>query len=90
MFDIPLNYIVAFLFGVLAIYILVRLLYFPARVFLKVAGNMVIGGLLLVIFNVLGGLWGIYIGINVFTAAIAGFFGAPGIVMLLVLQMISA
>ncbi len=90
MFDIPLNYIAAFLFGVLAIYVLIRLLYFPARALLKIAGNVVIGGLLIVVFNVLGGLWGLYIGVNVFTAAVAGFLGVPGILMLLVLQRISA
>ncbi len=90
MFDIPLNYIVAFLFGVLALYILVRLLYFPARYLLKIMGNIVIGGVLLALFNLLGGVWGLFIGVNVFTAAVVGFLGLPGIIMLLVLQSISS
>jgi len=90
MFDIPLNYIVAFLFGVLALYILVRLLYFPARYLLNIMGNIVIGGVLLALFNLLGGVWGLFIGVNVFTAAVVGFLGLPGIIMLLVLQSISS
>ena len=90
MFDIPLNYIVALLFGVLALYILVRLLYFPARFLLKIMGNIVIGGVLLALFNLLGGVWGLFIGVNVFTAAAVGFLGLPGIIMLLALQSISS
>jgi inhibitor of the pro-sigma K processing machinery len=86
MLNFDLNFIIAFFFGILVIYILARLLYFPLRIFVRFLVNTVAGGVLLVVFNFAGAFWGIQIGLNVITALIVGLMGIPGIILLLVLQ----
>ncbi len=84
--NIDLNFIIAFIFGLLLLYLLVRVLYLPFKIGLKLLGNAVIGGILLALFNVIGSFWGIVIGINAVTAFITGILGIPGIILLIVLQ----
>ncbi len=88
--NLDLNFVIAFLFGLLLLYLLVRVLYVPLKMGLKLLGNAVVGGLILAIFNVIGSFWGIAIGINVFTVFLTGFLGIPGIILLLVLQNLTA
>jgi inhibitor of the pro-sigma K processing machinery len=83
---VDLNLVIAFIFGLLLLYLLVRVLYLPLRIFLKLLGNALVGGILLAIFNAVGSLWGLTIGINVFTAFLTGILGIPGIILLLILQ----
>ncbi len=90
MFNLDLNFIVAFFFGVLVLYILARILLFPLKVVLRFILNAVVGGGLLALFNILGGFWGLHIGINVVTAFIVGFTGVPGIVLLLIMQRLTS
>ena len=78
MFNFDLNYIIAFFFGVLVLYILAKLLYAPMRIILRFLGNTVTGGLLLALFNMVGSFWGVQIGLNVITAVITGIMGIPG------------
>lgn len=86
MFNFDLNYILAFFFGVLVLYILAKLLYLPMRIVLRFLGNTFLGGLLLALFNVAGSFWGLQIGLNIITAIIIGFMGIPGIALLIILQ----
>jgi len=81
-----LNFIVAFFFGILVIYLLARVLYFPLRLFFRFLLNAFAGGVLLVIFNFIGAFFGLQIGLNVVTALVVGVMGVPGIVLLLILQ----
>ncbi|NLC12043.1 MAG: pro-sigmaK processing inhibitor BofA [Firmicutes bacterium] len=84
-----LNHILAFFFGLLVLYLVAKLLYFPLKVMLRLLGNAVIGGLLLLIFNAVGGFWGLTIGINVITALVVGILGIPGIILLIILKSIT-
>jgi inhibitor of the pro-sigma K processing machinery len=85
--NFDLNFILALFFGIIVIYLLARVLYFPLRVFFRFLLNTVAGGLLLVIFNYFGGAFlGLHIGLNIITALVVGAMGIPGIVLLLVLQ----
>lgn len=84
------NFIIAFVFGLLLLYLLVRVLYLPLRIGLKLLGNAVVGGLLLAVFNAVGSLFGLTIGVNVVTAFVTGFLGIPGIILLLVLQRLTS
>lgn len=89
MINFNLNYIIAFTFGILVLFILVRLLYLPMRMIMRFLGNTVMGGILLALFNLAGAYWGLQIGLNVITAIIIGFLGVPGIILLLILQRIT-
>ncbi|NMB40451.1 MAG: pro-sigmaK processing inhibitor BofA [Firmicutes bacterium] len=86
MFDLDINFILAFLFGIFVLYLLARVLYFPLRIFFRFLLNSIAGGVLLAIFNYFGALWGLQIGLNIVTAIIVGLLGVPGILLLLILQ----
>ncbi len=87
---LELNQIIAIFFGLLVIYVMARLLYLPAKILLGLIGNTVVGGGLLVLFNVVGTYFGLGIGINVLTALLVGLLGIPGIFLLMILQRLSA
>lgn len=81
--------IIAFALGIVLLYVLGLLLVIPIKVILKLIGNALVGGLILVVVNLVGGLFGISIGINPVTAIIVGFLGVPGVVLLLIIQLIT-
>ena len=69
--------------GVVILYIIIKLLKLP----LKLLFNGIFGVILLFIVNLFGAGFGIQIGINIWTALIAGIFGIPGVAVLLIIQM---
>ena len=81
--------IIAFAIGLIALYILGKLLVVPVRILTKLIINGIVGGITLVIVNLVGGLIGISIAITPVTALIAGFLGVPGVVLLLIIQLIA-
>jgi len=83
---LDINLIIAAIFGLIIVYVLFRLLTFPFRLFLSLISKAAVGAVILVIFNLLGAWWGISIGINPITILIAGILGAPGVLMMAVLQ----
>lgn len=78
--------IMAFIFGLFLLYVIGMLLVIPIKVIIKLIVNGVIGGILLVIFNLVGGLIGLNLIINPLSAIIAGLLGVPGIILLLIIQ----
>lgn len=87
--NFDLNLLIAIFFGLLAFYVLVRILFVPVKILLQLTGSAFVGGIMLYILNLLGSMWGVEIGINIVTAFIVGLLGIPGIAMLLVLQHIT-
>ena len=85
-----LTVIIAYLFGLVLLYILARLLLIPLRLAIRLLINGVIGGLLLWLVNLLGMFVGVYLPINPITALVAGFLGIPGVILLLVLKYVLA
>ena len=85
-----LTVIIAYLFGLMLLYILARLLLIPLRLAIRLLINGVIGGLLLWLVNLLGMFVGVYLPINPITALVAGFLGIPGVILLLVLRYVMA
>lgn len=81
--------IIAFAIGLVALYILGKLLVVPVRILSKLIINGIVGGITLLIVNLVGGLIGISIAITPVTALIAGFLGVPGVVLLLIIQLIA-
>ena len=80
--------VLAFLFGLFLLYILGMLLVVPTRLLIKLIANGILGGILLLIVNLIGKFLGFSIVINPITAIIAGIFGIPGVILLIVLQYI--
>jgi inhibitor of the pro-sigma K processing machinery len=81
-----LQSVFAYIFGLLLLFIVGRLLLAPIKIVLRLIYNGILGGLLLIIVNFVGGFFNINIGINPITAIVTGILGIPGVVLLLVLQ----
>lgn len=55
---------------------------------LKLLWNGVCGMILLWIFNLLGSVFGVAVHINFVSSLVAGFFGIPGVIIMLLYQML--
>ncbi len=71
--------LLSFIFGLFLLYIVGMLLVIPIKIIVKlIANGGVIGGLLLLLFNFIGGDFGLSLVINPITALTVGFLGIPG------------
>lgn len=87
---IGFDVVVAYVAGLLLLYIIGWVLITPLKVLIKLLLNGVIGGLMLWVLNLVGGSFGVSVVINPVTALIAGFLGVPGVVLILLLQVLLA
>lgn len=83
---IELSVIFAYALGLILLYVVGYLLLFPLKWILKLIYNGIIGGILLLLVNLIGNIVGFSIVINPITALIAGFLGIPGVIMLMLLK----
>ena len=83
-----LGVILAYAFGLILLYIVGWILLVPLKFIIKLIWNGIIGGIMLLLVNLVGGIWGISIVINPITALIVGFLGVPGVGLLILLQYI--
>lgn len=74
--------------GLLLLLLLGRLLVWPMKKILKLIGNGILGGITLLLFNFIGGFFGLSIVINPLNAIIVGFLGVAGVILLLIVQVI--
>ncbi len=80
--------VLGYLLGLILLYIIGMILVIPIRILIKLLINGLIGGVILFLFNLVGGILGVSIVINPLNAIIVGFLGVPGVVLLLILQVI--
>lgn len=78
----------AYLIGLVILYILGMLLVVPIRLLIKLLINGLIGGVVLFLFNFVGSIFGLSIVINPVSAVIVGILGVPGVILLLILQVL--
>ena len=67
----------SFIVGIIVLFILLRVLSLPFRIVWKLSTNSIVGALMLWVVN----LFGLGIEITFFKALIAGFFGVPGVLV---------
>ena len=67
----------SFIVGIIVLCILLRVLSLPFRIVWKLITNSIVGALMLWVVN----LFGLGIEITFFKALIAGFFGVPGVLV---------
>lgn len=68
-----MEYIGYFLVAILGLVIIVKIFAWPLAVLTKLILNGIMGAVLLVLVNMIGGIFNLQIGINAVTALIAGF-----------------
>lgn len=74
----------AYAFGVLLVYVLGRFLLVPLKWIAVCLISSAVGGVAVILLNILCGTFGFFIPLNIVTAGIAGVLGVPGIIMLTV------
>ena len=72
--------------AVIAVFLILKLLTAPIRFAAKMLINALVGFVVLFLLNFVGGIVGLSLGINWFNAIVVGAFGAPGVVLLLLLK----
>lgn len=65
------------------LFLLGKTLLIPLKFILKLIGNSLIGGMLLILFNAVGSTIGLMIPLNPVNAVTVGILGVPGVIMLL-------
>ena len=83
-----IDVIFAYIFGIMMLFLVAKLLLIPLKIVWRLGINAIVGGLALLIINFIGGFFGLKIDINIITALVTGILGAPGVVMILILQYI--
>lgn len=80
--------ILAYLSGIIIVFLLGRLFIVPIKKILKVLLNSILGGVLIFIINFIGGIWNFHIGLNIITAMFVGLLGIPGSIVLIFLKLL--
>ena len=76
----------AYAVGLILLYVVGWILLIPLRWMIRVIWNGTLGGIMLFIINLIGGIWGIHLAINPFSAVFVGVLGIPGVILLLLLK----
>lgn len=83
-----MEYMGYFLIAVIALFLIVKIFSWPIKILFKLLANAVLGVILLLVVNFFGSYFHFYIGINWITALIAGFFGVPGVIFLIIFKLL--
>lgn len=78
--------LLAYAVGMLGLFVFLSMFIVPIKFILKLMLNSVLGGIAIVVLNIIGDAFGIHIGLNLVTAAAVGVLGVPGAVMVLLVQ----
>lgn len=81
-----INVILAYVFGILLIYLIGRMFLMPIKLIFRLIYNGLIGGAMLWVLNFAGAYIGFNIAINPITALVAGFLGLPGVILLILFK----
>ena len=81
---LELSVILAYAVGLILLYLIGWILVIPIKIIIRLIWNGIIGGIILFVFNIIGGFFNISIVINPITALIAGFLGVPGVILLII------
>jgi inhibitor of the pro-sigma K processing machinery len=80
--------ILAYIAGIVLLFLLGRLLLVPLKIALKLVYNALLGAIAILLVNLAGSLVGFHIAFNIYTAFIVGTLGIPGFLLLIILKLI--
>ena len=66
---------------IFAILLTGKIFLFPMKKIMKLIINSILGGLLIYIINLIGGIWGFNLGLNIITSIFVGILGVPGAIV---------
>ncbi|HHV78648.1 MAG TPA: pro-sigmaK processing inhibitor BofA [Firmicutes bacterium] len=65
--------------GIILFFFLIRVLYSPIKVVLRIGYTAIVGALALWAINLVGNVFGFHFPVNLVTALITGYLGVPGL-----------
>jgi len=80
--------IITYLACICFLFIFGRIFIVPIKKILKLVINSVLGGVTIFLINLVGGMWGFHIGLNIFTSILVGLLGLPGAVCLVIIKLL--
>ena len=81
------GWVTAIIAGVFLLFVLFKIFTFPIKLAFKLIINGVIGIIILLITNAVGGFLGIQVAITPLNAIIAGLLGLPGVILIILYGM---
>ena len=75
-----------FLVAVIVLFLILKILSLPLKIIIKLMLNALIGGVVLFLLNIVGARFGLIIDINWISTLLVGFFGVPGVILVLIFQ----
>jgi inhibitor of the pro-sigma K processing machinery len=78
--------ILAWIIGVLIVFAFGKVMLLPLKIIFRLVINGILGGLAIVIINLIGTPLGFTISLNLISALVAGILGLPGIILLVILK----
>lgn len=78
--------ILAWIIGVLIVFAFGKAMLLPLKIIFRLVINGILGGIAIIIINLIGAPLGFTISLNLFSALVAGILGLPGIILLVILK----
>ena len=78
----------SFLIALIVLYIVLKIIAAPVKIIMKLMINAFVGGVVLFLINLVGAGFGFVLNITWLTSLIVGIFGVPGVVLVILLQII--
>ena len=78
----------SFLVALIILYIVLKIIAAPVKIIIKLMINAFVGGVVLFLINLVGAGFGFTLNITWLTSLIVGIFGVPGVVLVILLQMV--
>lgn len=80
--------IITYLACIIFLFILGRLFIVPIKKILKLVFNLILGGIVIYIINIIGANFGFHIGLNIVNSIVIGILGLPGVVCLIIIKLL--
>lgn len=80
--------LITYLACICFLFIFGRVFIVPIKKVLRLVINSILGGVTIFLINLIGGIWGFHIGLNIFTSILIGILGVPGAICLIVVKLL--
>lgn len=77
---------ITFFMAMLVLFVFLKIIAVPIKIVIKLMINTIIGGVVLFLLNLIGERFGLVLDINWLTTLLVGFFGVPGVIIVLILH----
>jgi inhibitor of the pro-sigma K processing machinery len=78
----------SFLVALIVLFLVLKIIAAPIKIIIKLMLNALAGGVVLFLINMIGAGFGFVLDINWITSLIVGIFGVPGVILVILLQIV--